>query len=688
MADRREFPGSIVSLDFGEEGPVIAFAKRSDDDAQTTISINFALKMDETRYAELNERVQAGETISPQELLEKYSGPEKSALALADHLKREGISVDGISSDCLRVFTSGTIEKFETLLAVEFGRVEFGGSTYLMVQDTPSLPEEIACDIHAILGLQPFPAKGHAVRWQPDEEAGGDADAGPEQTYHVDEILSAYSAKDVPNSDGTGEELAVIICNKPRDSDLQAFWTRNGVDCDLSQITYPEVNGGVILDPIDEDALDTEWVTGLVPAANFRFYAFGNRYEEKNGKKVPFQSFADIDTAFSAVLDDLPDHPTLRQVSLSYGSPELQLGKDAIAAASVILFKLFAAGVNVFCSSGDDGNRAGWPTDTRVQVNYPASDRSVIAVGGTTLVLNEQGEIASESGWAGSGGGMSVCNLRSIWQTGGGINPAYVTRFVPDIAATADPNYGALVILDGQDYTVGGTSWAAPVWAAFATKLDQYTRAVNGNPAPSFPKCIYGLMGTRGLHDIVTGNNGYPARLFYDLVTGLGSPSVSDMARLFTTGWEAPGGALLIQNRAWDTVLLDPLDPNSSYVKQAGWGGLSIPGAAMWRYFASDSKGTGQNLWAIVNQYSENQIMAVAQPDDNSYPMPIETYHGEKDGNWSFQTTSQPWQYIMSFPQGGVMNALHKHPYVSSSPAKHPHSDYNYQWDLKEYWDY
>ena len=98
-------------------------------------------------------------------------------------------------------------------------------------------------------------------------------------------------------------------------------------------------------------------------------------------------------------------------------------------------------------------------------MEYGSSDPSVIGVGGTSLVLNTDGTVESETAWSGSGGGTSKLFPRPAWQTGEeGVSPRGKFRLVPDVSSSADPNEGAYVYLNGQAQQIGGTSWAAPTW--------------------------------------------------------------------------------------------------------------------------------------------------------------------------------------------------------------------------------
>jgi subtilase family serine protease len=118
--------------------------------------------------------------------------------------------------------------------------------------------------------------------------------------------------------------------------------------------------------------------------------------------------------------------------------------------------------VKVVASAGDWG----------YGVYYPAADPDVVAVGGTSLVVN--GTAVSETVWAGTGSGCSAVFKRSSWQAALGFAWQTCTdRAVADVAAVGDPRTGvamydsALLGSAGGGWTVaGGTSVSAPLIAA------------------------------------------------------------------------------------------------------------------------------------------------------------------------------------------------------------------------------
>src|SRR5947209_17382596 len=148
------------------------------------------------------------------------------------------------------------------------------------------------------------------------------------------------------------------------------------------------------------------------------------------------------------------------------------------------------------------------------------------------------------------------------WQKGPGVANAYSTGFreVPDVAINADPQTGYDVYCSvggcaGSGWFVlGGTSAAAPVWAAMVALANETALKANGYNLgflnPSLYAIGHGVGGTSyasSFHDIVpvqgsvnnndyVGSNGtYPDSSMYDLATGLGSFSALNLTQSLLT---------------------------------------------------------------------------------------------------------------------------------------------------------
>jgi subtilase family serine protease len=193
--------------------------------------------------------------------------------------------------------------------------------------------------------------------------------------------------------------------------------------------------------------------------------------------------------------------------------------------------------VTVISSSGDTGalSDQGPP----VQVNMPASDPLVVAVGGTTLdaaspVGSYLGEMAWNTDIEASGGGYSSLFPRPSYQDG--LARSGATRGVPDVAANADSATAmAIVFSDGTLGTAADANAATPLWAGVIALADQQAGQRLGFVNPAIYAIARGPAYHQAFHDVVTGDNsvlwptgvivGYNAGPGWDPVTGWGSPN-------------------------------------------------------------------------------------------------------------------------------------------------------------------
>src|SRR5260370_22971208 len=140
-----------------------------------------------------------------------------------------------------------------------------------------------------------------------------------------------------------------------------------------------------------------------------------------------------------------------QEISNSWGGPE-----TAIAPSEDTASAFNHPGTVITAAAGDSGYRD-WQTGA-LFTSYPAASPHVVAVGGTRLLLNPEGQRSSERVWNGqgaSGGGCSTQFAAPEWQSLVADWPAVVCtkRLDNDVAADADP-YSGLVIRD-TDHSAG-----------------------------------------------------------------------------------------------------------------------------------------------------------------------------------------------------------------------------------------
>jgi kumamolisin len=494
--------------------PTIVRSQLTDSERQATINFSIALKM--RNFAELQSRVSMLQIIPLEEMAANYFPASADLEKVRQWLTAQGFQVQPRAQYELSIFASGTVAQVQRVFGVTFARVQFRGEEHTSAVTAPSLPADIADPVLGVNGLQPHL---HPFHHSIPKAVGVTKSIQNQPPYLVSEIEGAYDAS---SGNGGGQTIGIVIDTFPKSSDLTTFWNENSVTQSLSNIEEVQVVAGQLPAPSGEETLDTEWTSGIASQAVIRIYAATDL------------AFSDLDACYQRILNDLPSQPGLHQVSMSYG-----LGEDYIASSQMQTDdSYFAAiagnGVTLFAASGDGGsnpdpNTGDYNPSAPVEVENPANDPNVTAVGGTTLNLNASGAVISEYAWSGSGGGQSGFFARPSWQPGSGTISGS-GRLVPDVAVEADPNTGVLVVLDGKNDQFGGTSVGGPVWAGICARNNQL-RALNSVPSLGLlgPK-TYPLLGSSAFRDITSGSNGaYSAGPGYDLCTGIGVPVVNTL---------------------------------------------------------------------------------------------------------------------------------------------------------------
>jgi len=359
------------------------------------------------------------------------------------------------------------------------------------------------------MSLKPAPVK-HLASASPV------AGSGPSGTFIGSDFRAAY----LPGVSltGTGQIVGLLEFDGYYASDITSYETQAGLP------TIPLTN--VLLDGYrgrpgsnnGEVSLDIEMAISMAPGlSKVIVYEAGSR-------GIP-----------NDILSRMATDNLAQQLSSSW------TWNGGVNATTDQLFQEMAAqGQSFFQSSGDTGAYAG----SISSAIYPADDPYITVVGGTTLTTTGPGgSWASETVWNwmpsqpdASSGGISTSYAIPNWQQGTSMsanNGSTTMRNIPDVALTADNIY--VIYNNGQSGDFGGTSCAAPLWAAFTALVNQQAIA-NGHATVGFINpAIYSIGNSpsyaANLHDVTTGNNTNstsPAKFFattgYDLCTGWGTP--------------------------------------------------------------------------------------------------------------------------------------------------------------------
>ena len=322
------------------------------------------------------------------------------------------------------------------------------------------------------------------------------------------QIRSAYGIGSI-SGDGAGQTIAIIDAYRDPNiaNDLAQFDSYYGLAAPPS-FKILNQTGGTDVSSISVDAgwateiaLDVEWAHAIAPGASI----------------ILFEANSNSDADLWTAVDTARNYAGVSVVSMSFGGTE---SSSDTSCNSHFTTPSGHNGVTFLASTGDNGSPSG----------YPAYSPNVVAVGGTSLYLSGS-SYSSETAWSGSGGGKSVKFARPSWQKGAGVS-AGTTRLTPDVAAPADPNTGALVMLNQKAQQIGGTSWSAPTWAGILALINQARVAANKKPLRFLNPLLYPLNGSASFRDVTSGSNGaYHSATGHDLVTGLGSPQIRGLLR-------------------------------------------------------------------------------------------------------------------------------------------------------------
>ncbi|HUB66114.1 MAG TPA: protease pro-enzyme activation domain-containing protein [Candidatus Methylacidiphilales bacterium] len=498
--------------------------KPSESAAKMTIEVTLKMR----NFAELRQRVADGEKISPREITAKYDPSAADYQSVLDWVSSQGLTIVRSAPDHLAVFASGKVSQIQQAFKVNFARVTLEGKEYTSAISAPRMPASLAPLLIGVNGLQPHirPHK-HLIKQGLD---------GSAATYYPSQLAQAYGTNGLysANITGSGQTIAIVIDTFPSTDDLITFWKTANVHQSINNIQFVQAVAGTLPEASGEETLDTEWSSSIAPGAKVRVYAATDLAE------------TDLDQTYEQVYEDVTNHPGygIHQMSMSYGGGETYTTLSQCDTDDQYFTEITAAGVTIFASSGDSGSTPGQngtgDETGPLQAEFPASDPNVAGVGGTTLILTSSNAVSSETVWnnasGAGGGGVSEYFNRPSWQTGTGVSGGM--REVPDLTATADPNYGALIVLDSTNQDVGGTSWGTPTCAAFCALLNEARQNAGLSVLGTLGPQIYPYLLTSNFRDITTGNNAtpksgglYSATIGYDEASGIGVPVVQTFAQ-------------------------------------------------------------------------------------------------------------------------------------------------------------
>jgi kumamolisin len=508
----------------------------SDDDV-----VRYASMTQESRPAEAEEFL-AGSSPEDIERVEQFA-------------RSAGLEVVGSDARRRSVFVRGTVSAVSQAFEVTLEGYETPTYRYRGRTGPIQVPAALAGVIEGVFGLDDRrTGRPRYVGRSPHAATIRAADAAA-TSFTPGQLAQYYSFP--PGTDGTGQVIGILEFGGGFiEADLDAYWTAQhvpkpsvtpvGVDGATNSPTPPDPSGDT---PDGEVMLDIEVAGTVAPAAAIRVYF------------APWTERGWVD-ALTEIVQGAGPRPTVLSISWGFAEDHNIWTTAAMNAVNDTFKQAALLGITVFAASGDDGSADEVP-DGHVHVDFPASSPFVTGVGGTSLRSIATGgtEVVWNNGPRASGGGASGGGVSRVfplpsWQAGAHVPAAPAGsgggRGVPDVAADADPNSGYVIRVRGQNGVAGGTSAAAPLWAALVARLNQAMGATTpGATVGYLNPTLYSKLGpAHSLRDVTTGSNdttgslgAYHAHVNWDATTGWGAPDGAHLLATLTGVGPGPGPA-------------------------------------------------------------------------------------------------------------------------------------------------
>ncbi|MHA6758655.1 S53 family peptidase [Streptacidiphilus sp. PAMC 29251] len=442
--------------------------------------------------------------LTVKQFANRFGASADSIAQVTAYLRSQGLTVAAPTANKLSLQATGTAAQlqkaFGTSLATYHDAV--GKRDFYANAAAPVLPAAIAAAVSDVSGLSNYATFSHYSTGRTVPQATSKAVTGltPAKARTGYNVASAISA----GYNGSGSNVALLEFSAFKQSNITTY--DNYFSLSTPTPAVVKAGGGTTdLSGEDEVELDIEVVQALAPGAAVKVY------------EAPNSDAGEIALYSLVVSNDVPS------VSTSWGIDEAGETASNRTALNTDFQEAAAQGQAVFAASGDSGSDDAGNGGT--SVDFPASDPYVTGTGGTSLTLTSAGAWSKETAWNGSGGGVSSYFATPSFQSA--VNTGS-KRAVPDVAAVANPSTGWAIYTGGSWQEFGGTSAAAPNWAAFTAIYDSEARAKSKPGFGYANNTIYTLASSSkysaAFHDVKTGSNGaYSAATGYDKVTGWGS---------------------------------------------------------------------------------------------------------------------------------------------------------------------
>jgi subtilase family serine protease len=547
--------------------------------------------------------------LTPEAYADRFGLSPSDAEKISTWLRSQGFNIIRVARGRDWIAFSATAELVENTFHTQIHRYRVDGDLHFANATALAIPKALADAVVGFRGLDDFRWKPMGIGKSTPSDLISQLMARPffstggQNFLAPDDFATIYDITPLQTSgvNGTGMSLVVVGQVDVVMQDIEDF--RSGFNLPANNPTVTLVPGspdpGHNPDDLIESDLDLEWAGAVAPQASIVFVTsstkagggvFNSATYAIDNDLAPVISMSyggcEADNAsFIPVNEGTMQKANLEGITFIASSgdsgPASCDSSSAIAASEGLAVSYPASspqvtGVGGTEFSGDVNNSSQYWNPT----NGPNGGSAISYIPETSW-----NDTAPRGTLSASGGGKSSCDdatcssgfPKPSWQSGPGV-PSDGVRDVPDLSFSASADHDGYIIcnagscaggiMNGNFLVVGGTSASTPVFAGIITLVNQQLGNLPPSGLGNVNPTLYKLAQTPAnnvFHDITTGNNivpctknskncpatpplqyGYSAGTGYDLVTGLGSLDVNNLATNWNDGKVATSSILSV----------------------------------------------------------------------------------------------------------------------------------------------
>jgi kumamolisin len=483
--------------------------------------------------------------LTQSQIADRFGPSREDYDDVVSYLRSNGLPLIAGAKNRLTVTVRGTRGAAERAFNTKIDDYRIGSRTFQANSSDPQLPPSLAARIEDVAGLSNL-AQPHRVfeaidrlfcsaecrtslevscastcnpLYQGMPGPACDACLAADQTKCIDKCVANKKAARAGNSaskdpgswlgmNGAGQTVGLVEFDTYNPSDVSDFVALAAADSNAANVTEVNVDGGATIGPGESEVLlDIDAILSVANGAKVVVY------------DAPFTGASSFQAAFSAAING---NSTI--ISNSWAACEDQVSAADAQGIDSLFQTAAAQGITIVNGAGDTGSTCldGSPNT----ISVPADSPNATAVGGSSLTNGPTYIYGSEKWWDGTldtpptgqgGFGSSKYFARPSYQASFNSNPM---RSIPDVVDNADPANGVAICQEDAGgcptgLLYGGTSVAAPQWAAYIAILNEAV----GHNLGFLNSVLYPLGGTDAFHTAESMGSDF-------MHVGLGSPNL------------------------------------------------------------------------------------------------------------------------------------------------------------------